>query len=46
MESLQDRFDKLFENESTRTALGLACLADFKTYIKVIFFAINRTPLP
>jgi predicted phage terminase large subunit-like protein len=42
MSDLQNKFDELFENECTLKALQLACLAEFKIYIKVIFFALNR----
>ena len=39
-----NRFDELFENELSVEALKLGCLADFKTYIQTIFYALNRKP--
>jgi predicted phage terminase large subunit-like protein len=42
MPDLQSKFDALFENECTLKALKLACLAEFKIYIKVVFFVLNR----
>ena len=39
-----NRFDELFESELLVEALSLGCLADFKTYIQTIFYALNRKP--
>lgn len=39
-----NKFDELFESELSVQALRLGCLADFKTYIQTIFYAINRKP--
>ena len=39
-----NRFDELFESELSVEALKLGCLADFKTYIQTIFYALNRKP--
>lgn len=38
------KFDALFESNVSIEALRLGCLADFKTYIQTIFYALNRKP--
>lgn len=38
------KFDELFNDDLKLSALRIGCLADFKTYIQTIFYAINRKP--
>lgn len=37
-----NKFEELFTNPKKLQALRYACLADFRTYIQTIFYAINR----
>ena len=37
-----NKFEEIFSNPKKLQALRLACLADFRTYIQTIFYALNR----